>query len=87
LLKRPEDIPNQLQKKSDEPIHANSIVLVSDLMDPNFQDSDNNLQNLFDNRYTMINTILKHCDEKFDKLSECDSKRMKNIIQVITTTA
>ena len=42
---------------------------------------------LFDNRYTMINTILKHCDEKFDKLSECDSKRMKNIIQVITTTA
>jgi hypothetical protein len=38
---------------------------------------------LIDNRYTIINGILAHCDEKLERLNDSNNKRNKNYIQVI----
>jgi len=38
-----------------------------------------------DNRFAVLNAALKHCEEKIDKLGECDTKRGRNYLQVISS--
>ena len=42
---------------------------------------------MFDNRYAILNAALKHCEEKLDKLSDNDTKRARNYLQVISSLA
>jgi hypothetical protein len=41
---------------------------------------------LLDNRYTIINGILAHCDEKLERLNDSNNKRNKNYVQVIASS-
>lgn len=38
---------------------------------------------IIDNRFAVLSAVLKHCDEKIDKLSSTDEKRNRNYLQVI----
>jgi hypothetical protein len=40
-------------------------------------------RHIIDNRFAVLSAVLKHCDEKIDKLNANDEKRNRNYLQVI----
>jgi len=84
IIKRPEGVVCTVAKATDEPIHVRSVVVLSDLEGGNGGRTSNCL---FDNRYAILNAALKHCEEKLDKLSDNDTQRAKNYLQVISSLA
>lgn len=83
LIKRPEGAVCAVAKVNDEPIHVRSVVVLSDL--EGGSNGDRTSKCLFDNRYAILNAALKHCEQKLDKLSDNDTKRSRNYLQVISS--
>jgi len=85
LIKRPENVVSSVAKSNDEPIHVESVVVLSDVQGEIATNKAS--KHIVDNRYAVLSAALKHCDEKLEKLGDSDTKRAKNYLQVIGSLA
>jgi len=81
IIKRPENVISSVINANDEPIHVKSVVVLSDLQGET--GTKKTSKYTIDNRFAVLTAVLKHCDEKIEKLSAGETKRNRNYLQVI----